>query len=326
MYGDICYHFFCGMLFESWKSRTIAHIDRVGFAWSACIFFAGMHNFLKINPATCNRNKYGISWQSCDDFIYLGLTLILLIQNWPNFYSDYPLCPWIISTAFLEHIFGYARRIIEDFTVLDFLLMNEKILKTIKIEMKGNLIRPDNNDRYNIKLSKFKENLPKELSNFPSVFEIGNRMRETSNAMKSIFYSLGIKIDQDFLLLIQQLIHSLKKNISSNILLEEMSNDFNLTTQEEIEESDLLELDSNQLDDINEVLIKHQQQLLDRSNLSNNLDLSDLSQIDNEEIHLDSELVIEENFFEQINKIYQQSYKISPLTIMQIMSNYQDNF
>lgn len=100
-------------------------------------FFAGMQNFLKANPATRNGNKFGISWQSCDDFIYLGLTLILLIQNWPNFYLDYPLCPWMLSTAFLEHIFGYARRIIEDFTVLDFLSMNEKILKTIMIEMKG---------------------------------------------------------------------------------------------------------------------------------------------------------------------------------------------
>ncbi|CAG8811270.1 11928_t:CDS:2, partial [Racocetra fulgida] len=114
-----------------------------------------------------------------------------------------------------------------------------------------NLIRPDNNDGYNIKLSTFKENLSEELSNFPSVFEISNRIKEASNTMKRIFHSLGIKIDQDFLLLIQQSIHSLKTNISYNILLEEMSNDFNISTQEEIEESDLLELDSNQLDDIN---------------------------------------------------------------------------
>ncbi|CAI2200874.1 14136_t:CDS:1, partial [Funneliformis geosporum] len=32
MYGDACYHFFCGMLFELWKSRSMTHIDRVGFA------------------------------------------------------------------------------------------------------------------------------------------------------------------------------------------------------------------------------------------------------------------------------------------------------
>ena len=80
MYGDACYHFFCEILFESWKSRSMAHIDRIGFAWSACIFFARVRHFLKTNPATCNGNKFGISWQICDDFIYLELTLILLIQ------------------------------------------------------------------------------------------------------------------------------------------------------------------------------------------------------------------------------------------------------
>ncbi|PKC12985.1 hypothetical protein RhiirA5_285976, partial [Rhizophagus irregularis] len=80
-----------------------------------------------------------ISWQSNDDFIYLGTILILLIHQFPNHYAEIPLCSWLISTAFLEHIFGYARRIIEDFTVLDFLMMNEKIIKTISIKMKGKI-------------------------------------------------------------------------------------------------------------------------------------------------------------------------------------------
>ncbi len=50
---------------------------------------------------------------------------------------NYPLYPWIISIAFFEYIFNYAQRIIKDFIVLDFLLMNEKVLKNITIEMKG---------------------------------------------------------------------------------------------------------------------------------------------------------------------------------------------
>ncbi|CAG8752858.1 45671_t:CDS:2, partial [Gigaspora margarita] len=142
---------------------------------------------------------------------------------------------------------------IDDTTIPTTITIEELHNKVSSFKKQRNLIRPDNNDGYNIKLSTFKENLSKELSNFPSVFEIGNRMKEVSNAMKNIFHSLGIKIDQYFLLLIQQSIHSLKKNISYNILLEEISNDFNISTQEEIEDSDLLELDSNQLDDINEL-------------------------------------------------------------------------
>jgi hypothetical protein len=103
----------------------------------ATIFFATTRYYLVSNKNQRNSQKYGISWQSNDDFIYLGTTLILLIYHFPNYYPGTPLCPWLISTAFLEHIFGYARRIIEDFTVLDFLMMNEKIFKTISIEMKG---------------------------------------------------------------------------------------------------------------------------------------------------------------------------------------------
>ena len=52
-------------------------------------------------------------------------------------YNGTPLCPWLIFTAFLKHIFRYIRWLIEDFTLLDFLIMNEKIIKNIDIKMKG---------------------------------------------------------------------------------------------------------------------------------------------------------------------------------------------
>ena len=115
------------------------HLNRIRFAWAATIFFATTRYYLVSNKNQRNSQKYGISWQSNDDFIYLGTTLILLIYQFPNYYPGMPLCPQLISTAFLEHIFGYARRIIEDFTVLDFLIMNEKVIKTILIEMKDKI-------------------------------------------------------------------------------------------------------------------------------------------------------------------------------------------
>ncbi|RIB17835.1 hypothetical protein C2G38_2186249 [Gigaspora rosea] len=210
--------------------------------------------------------------------------------------------------------------------VLDFLLISEKILKTIKIEMKGNLIRPDNNDGYNIKLSTSKENFPEELSNFLSVFEINNVVKGVSSTMKNILCSLGIKINQEeFSSLIQQLIYSLKKNNNDEILLEGINNNLNISTEEEIEEVDLLESDINQLDDVDILLNKHQQRLLGRLNLSN-LNFTNLNQIYDEEIHLDLESESEENFFKKINKIYKRFHKLNPLTIMQIMSDYREKY
>ncbi|UZO29538.1 uncharacterized protein OCT59_023008 [Rhizophagus irregularis] len=321
MYGDTCYHFFCGILFESWKSHSMAHIDRVGFAWDACIFFAGVQHFLKANQATCNGNKFGISWQSCDDFIYLGLTLILLIQQWPNFYSNYPLCPWMISTAFLEHIFGCARWIIEDFTVLDFLSMNEKILKNIMIEMKGDLIRPDNNDSYNIKLSTVKEKLPKNLTDFPSIFDIDNMIEKTSYAMKIILCSLGIVVNKEiFSELIQQSLHSLKKINNHNIPME------NTSETDELEGESEDELDNEC--DIGKLLTRHQQRILNRSKFPEHLDVpnNDLDEMDNENTQSTLELDFEDNFFEKINKAFGKTHELSPLAIMQAMSYYREKY
>ncbi|RIB11197.1 hypothetical protein C2G38_2204104 [Gigaspora rosea] len=226
------------------------------------------------------RNMHISGTRVCSIGHYIMIDFNFVNSKLAKFLPNYPLCPWIISTAFLEHIFGYARRIIEDFTVLDFLLISEKILQTIKIEMKGNLIRPDNNNGYNIKLSTSKENLPKELSNFPSVFEINNVVKEFSSAMKHILCSLGIKINQeDFSSLIQQSICSLKKNNNDEILLEGINNNINISTEEEIEE----------------------QRLLGRSNLSN-LNFTNLNQIYDEEIHLDLESEKKYDYYTQQEK------------------------
>ncbi|CAG8737665.1 4270_t:CDS:2, partial [Cetraspora pellucida] len=127
------------------------------------------------------------------------------------------------------------------------------------------LIRPDNNDGFNIKLSTSKENLSKELSNFLSVFKINTMMKEVLNTMKIILCSLGLKQNQvDFSSLIRQSIHLLKKDINYDILLEEINNNFEILAEEEFdllakEELDLSELDFNQSSNLNELLTKHQQ-------------------------------------------------------------------
>src|SRR5690349_21304093 len=90
-YRDALYHFFAGLLFESWKSHTMDHLNRIRFAWAATIFFATTCNYLILNQNQRNSQKYGIFWQSNDDFIYLGTTLILLIYQFLNHYPGMPL-------------------------------------------------------------------------------------------------------------------------------------------------------------------------------------------------------------------------------------------
>ncbi|POG65249.1 hypothetical protein GLOIN_2v1844828 [Rhizophagus irregularis DAOM 181602=DAOM 197198] len=237
MYGDACYHFFCGILFESWKSHSMAHIDRVGFAWGACIFFAGVQHFLKANQATCD------------------------------------------------------------------------------------LIRTDNNDGYNIKLSTVKEKLPKNLTDFPSIFDIDNMIEKTSYAMKIILSSLGIVVNKEiFSELIQQSLHSLKKINNHNIPME------NTSETDELEGESEDELDNEC--DIGKLLTRHQQRILNRSKFPEHLDVpnNDLDEMDNENTQSTLELDFEDNFFEKINKAFGKTHELSPLAIMQAMSYYREKY
>ncbi|CAI2190090.1 10139_t:CDS:2 [Funneliformis geosporum] len=91
--------------------------------------------------------------------------------------------------AFLEHIFRYTRRLIEDFTLPYFLMMNEKIIKHINIEIKGSIKCPDSNDGYNIQLGSIKESLDSRLVLFPTEFEIGNIMEKIiRDCFNSIYF------------------------------------------------------------------------------------------------------------------------------------------
>ncbi len=150
---------------------------------------------------------------------------------------------------------------------------------------------------------------------------------KTSNAMKNILCSLGIKVNQNFSALIQQSLHSLKKENDHNIIIKEITdsdNELDLITREiESAESNLSELVLNESCDIDDLLNQHQKRILNWSNLPENFNFSNnnLDEINNEDI----QLVLEEDFFKKINRIFKKTHEINPIIIMQIMSDYWGN-
>ena len=54
--------------------------------------------------------------------------MILLIIVYREYYPEYPLLPWLLSTEPLEHLFGTVRLIKRDFTYADFLDLVPKAL------------------------------------------------------------------------------------------------------------------------------------------------------------------------------------------------------
>lgn len=144
--------------------------------------------------------------------------------------------------------------------------------------------------------------------------------------MKNILDSLSISVNQNFSELIRQSLHSLKKETNHNTLLEETADsDDDLDIIDKEAELMALGLVLNESCDIGELLIQHQKRILNRSNLPENFDIYDnLDEINNENTQLLSdELVLEEDFFDKINRIFRKKHEKMPLTIMQIMSDFR---
>jgi hypothetical protein len=124
--GEIVYLFIFGELVDAYQNRTIPHVERVKMVLRARYFLAMWHNFLsraqyKIPQHFISREAADIARILIDGF--LGLILV---------YRDHlprvnPLLPWLHSSEACEHVFGKARQIVKDFTMLDFYYMIPKL-------------------------------------------------------------------------------------------------------------------------------------------------------------------------------------------------------
>lgn len=124
-----------GMLFESWRNRTMPHNDRLVNAFRAKFFLGMITTDLKTkcekHHDVFNYRTSFISHDSRDIFLNLADSLILLILAHAKYYPDHPLCPWEHGTSALEHLFGVARTILDKFSYAEFL----KHLKAVTIRL-----------------------------------------------------------------------------------------------------------------------------------------------------------------------------------------------
>jgi hypothetical protein len=95
----------------------------------------------KSNPLmSIDRN--GISRQSYEIFRFLGNTLIGLIISHREYHPLVPLLPWKHGTEACEHIFGWMRVIMPNFTVLDARQMLPKVFAVVRNVMGGKMKIP----------------------------------------------------------------------------------------------------------------------------------------------------------------------------------------
>ncbi|KAJ7827971.1 hypothetical protein B0H14DRAFT_3719732 [Mycena olivaceomarginata] len=124
--GEIIYLFIFGELIDAYQNRSMCHADRVKLVLRARYFLDSWSSLLDLSEYP--QSVYFLSREAVDitRFIIEGYLSLLFIHR-DHLNGLFPLFPWLHSSEACEHVFGEARRIVKDFTMLDFLYMIPKL-------------------------------------------------------------------------------------------------------------------------------------------------------------------------------------------------------
>lgn len=121
--GLIVYLFVLADLHDAYQNRHIAHVERVRMVLRTRYFLDIWKAFLASSQYAMSRHF--ISREAADIMNILNEGFLGLVFIYRD-HSDgkvFPLLPWLHSSEMCEHVFGECRKLVKDFTYLDFLFM-----------------------------------------------------------------------------------------------------------------------------------------------------------------------------------------------------------
>ena len=125
--GQIVYLFINGELVDAYQNRTLPHTERIKMVLRAKFFHQMWKKFLK--TAGYAEDRHYVSHQFADIVDILVDGLISLVVVYRDMDGEiYPLLPWLHSTEVCEHVFVECRKLIKDFTYLDFIYMIPRLM------------------------------------------------------------------------------------------------------------------------------------------------------------------------------------------------------
>ncbi|KAL1661458.1 hypothetical protein GGF50DRAFT_61078 [Schizophyllum commune] len=129
--GELVYLFVFGELIDAYQNRALAHDERIKMVLRARYFLDYWHLFLQVAGYKSTPNSpYFLSREAADiaRMIIEGyLALVYIHRDFMPSDRLYPFLPWLHSSEACEHVFGSARQLIKDFTMLDFYYMIPKL-------------------------------------------------------------------------------------------------------------------------------------------------------------------------------------------------------
>lgn len=122
-------------------NRRLNVCDRVVAVVRAQIFpHNWRHHIMRLSrtfPDLYSPTRSFISPASFNIFNRLCDSLVAHVMSYAKFYPEYPFCPWLMGTSFLEHFFGLARQLLPDFAYSELLKMIKHIMIRQKLLLSG---------------------------------------------------------------------------------------------------------------------------------------------------------------------------------------------
>lgn len=135
-----------GELIDSWLNQSSTPAERLLSAFTSHFFLRRWQEYLKERqqdtPGLMSAERNGMSHQAVKTFLKLALSLLSLIIAHREYYPGHPFMPWKHGTEACEHIFGWMRKLLEDFCVLDARQMMPKIHTIVKNVMEKKIKMP----------------------------------------------------------------------------------------------------------------------------------------------------------------------------------------
>jgi hypothetical protein len=130
--GLAVYLFVMGEVVDAYQSRTISHLERVKMVLRCRYFLRLWKRFLQ--AAGYSEAKYYISKEADDilDKLINGFLALVYVYR-DNLRGEYPLLPWMHGTEMVEHILAECRKLIKDFTHLNFIFMTVRLHVLVRL-------------------------------------------------------------------------------------------------------------------------------------------------------------------------------------------------
>ena len=130
--GLAVYLFVMGEVIDAYQSRAIGHLERVKMALRCRYFLRLWKRFLR--AVDYSETKYYISREADNilDKLIDGLLALIYVYR-SRFSGEYPLLPWMHSTETVEHVFAECRKLVKDFTHLNFIFMTVRLHVLVRL-------------------------------------------------------------------------------------------------------------------------------------------------------------------------------------------------